>query len=537
MSTGGLLRSIALFIVLLLLCLVAGVTFLSGRDRAIDYPATAPDLLVPKFDTATIDFIPAYDQSKTIPFAAGAVVDIDNDGVDEVFLGGGTNQQDAIYQFQAGEFVDITAQTEWEKTTPDKTFSAVSLDLDKNGDNDLLVTRDSGVFVYYNVAGKFTAKKLALELDAETVPLSVAVSDLNRDGLYDIYVSGYIGRAFVQGETIFNKDYGGVSALFINKGNDSFEDVTKQAGLYYKHNTFQSIFIDIDNDGLEDLVVAHDTGQVRTWRNNGDLTFDNISNPSTDVFTYPMGIAVTDLANDGNPDFFFSNVGSTVPTKLVRGDLRVDQTLVKEWMLFKNNGNFKFEDTAEAAQLARYEFSWGAVFEDFNLDGLDDLVVSENYEGWPLHKLAVWRLDGRFLLQTADEKFIESGAESGVRNRQYGISPLVSDFNQDGYPDLIHVNLLGPQKVFLSQGGDQGYLKVKLANTVESVGAKVSVSLDDGSTLVQYFIVGEGLCSDQSHVLTFGLGDRSAKAVNITRLNGEPGNKTGNFRNELLSFK
>ncbi len=536
MSTGGLLRSIALVIVFLLLCAFAGVTYLSGRDRAIDYPASAADLVIPKFDKSVIDFIPSYDGTITIPFAAGAVVDIDNDGVDELFLGGGTNQQDAFYQFQDGQFVNITAQTDWLKNTPDKTFSAVSLDLDKNGDNDLLITRESGVFVYYNTDGKFAGKKLDLTIDPETVPLSVAVSDLNRDGLYDMYVSGYIGRAFVQGETIFNQDYGGVSALFINKGDDTFEDITKPAGLYYKHNTFQSMFIDIDNDGFEDLVVAHDTGQVRTYKNNGDLTFDNISNPSTDVFSYPMGIAVTDLANDGNPDFFFSNVGSTVPTKLVRGDLRDDQTLLREWMLFKNKGDFKFDDTAEAAQLAKYEFSWGAVFEDFNLDGRDDLAVSENYEGWPVHKLAMWRLDGRFLLQSDDEKFVESGAAAGVRNRHYGISPLVSDFNQDGYPDLVHVNLLGPQQVFISQGGNQGHLKVKLANTVESIGTKVTVTLDDESTIVQYFVVGEGLCSDQAHVLTFGLGDRNATSVDIKPLHGEPIVQTGKFRNQLLSF-
>jgi len=536
MSTGGLLRGIALFIVLLLICLFAGVTFVSSRDRAVDYSGSLDGLQVPQFDQFSIDFIPSYDASITIPFAAGAAVDIDNDGVDELFLGGGSNQQDAIYQFQNGSFVDITEQTGWIKATPDKTFSAVSLDLDNNGDNDLLITRDSGIFVYYNNSGTFTQKRVEITLDAETVPLSVAVADLNRDGLYDMYVSGYIAREFVQGETIFNQEYGGISGLFINQGDDRFEDITVSAGLYYKHNTFQSMFIDIDSDGLEDLVVAHDTGQVRTWKNNGNLTFENMSNPSSGVFSYPMGIAVTDLSNDGDPDFFFSNVGSTVPTKLVRGDLRDDQTLLTDWMLFETGGKFTFTDSAEAAQLAKYEFSWGAVFEDFNLDGLDDLAVSENYEGWPLHKLPLWRLDGRFLLQSPGGKFVEAGAESGVRNRYYGISPVVSDFNQDGYPDLIHVNLQGPQQVFMSKGGDQGYLKVKLANTVESIGSQVSVTLDDGSTLVQYFVVGEGLCSDQSHVLTFGLGDKTATEVTVKPLSGEPGTQAGNFKNQLLSF-
>ena len=93
-----------------------------------------------------------------------------------------------------------------------------------------------------------------------------------------------------------------------------------------------------------------------------------------------MGIAVTDLKNDGLPDFFFSNVGSTVPDTLVRGDLTDDQVLHKEWILFENQGDFTFTDVAARSQVADFEFSWGAIFEDFNLDGRDDLVVSETMQ-------------------------------------------------------------------------------------------------------------------------------------------------------------
>ena len=56
----------------------------------------------------------------------------------------------------------------------------------------------------------------------------------------------------------------------------------------YKHNTFQAVFYDADQDGDEDLIVAHDTGQVRTWKNNGDMKFENVKNPNSDVYSYPM---------------------------------------------------------------------------------------------------------------------------------------------------------------------------------------------------------------------------------------------------------
>lgn len=536
MSIGNLLKSILVFIVVLIILILASLTALVWHDRKVDYDISSEGLVIPAFTEQTIDFVPSYDKTQTLPFTASAIIDIDNDGIEEVFLGGGMEQADAFYRFTGGEFQDITVDTAWDKTFPDKTFSSVSLDVDANGDTDLIVTRQSGVWLYKNSGGTFTGEKLSLDLDAETVPLSVGVSDLNRDGHFDLFVAGYIARQFVEGETIFNQPYGGVSELFINNGDNTFEKITKQANMTYQHNTFLGVFIDVDNDLQEDLIVAHDTGQIRTWKNNGDLSFSNIPNPSSDSFAYPMGIGVTDLGNDGLPDFWFSNVGSTTPDFLVRGDLRDDQVLNTNWFMFKNHGNFEFEDVAPDVALANYEFSWGAVFEDFNLDGRDDLVVSENYIGWPLHGLKAWRLDGRFLLQTESGQFSEVSDKVNVVNREYGITPLVADFNQDGYPDLIHVNLLGPQKVFLSEAGAQGYLKVKLPDVVQSIGAKVKVDLDDGSTLYQYFVIGEGLVSDQTPIMTFGLNDATATTITVQRLDGSTRQQTGEFRNTLIDM-
>lgn len=536
MSIANLLITITKLVFVLLCVIFLLLTWLSIHDRRIDYDISSSGLVIPTFSEHTIAFKPSYDKTRTLPFAASAIVDIDSDGIEEVFFGGGIDQQDAIYQFRNGVFVDITASTNFQKSTPDKTFSAISLDFDEDGDNDLIVTRQSGVWYYTNQNATFSGTMLDLALDEETVPLSVGVADLNRDGHFDLFVAGYIARKYVQGETLFNADYGGVSELFINNGNNTFYKHTNEAGLSYKHNTFLGLFIDANNDQNEDLLVAHDTGTIRTWENQGDATFKNRNNPSSNSFAYPMGIAVTDLHNDGLPDFWFSNVGSTTPDFMVRGDLKEDQVLNKKWFMFKNKGNFVFSDIAAEVALADYEFSWGGVFEDFNLDGRDDLVVSENYVGWPLHTLPFWRLDGRFLLQTDSGKFAEVSKAVGVKNRSFGITPLTADFNQDGYPDLIHVNLLGTQKAFISNGGSQHYLKVRLPNTVASVSAKVTVTLKNGQKLNQFFIVGEGLVSDQSHTLIFGMNQQTATSVSVSYLNGSTDSRAGNFKNELISF-
>ena len=86
----------------------------------------------------------------------------------------------------------------------------------------------------------------------------------------------------------------------------------------------------------------------------------------------------------------------------MEGDLREDQVFNRKWILFRNDGGFKFTDVAKETKVADFEFSWGAIFEDFNLDGLQDLVVSENYVGFPPHKAPFLRLPGRFLLQRPD---------------------------------------------------------------------------------------------------------------------------------------
>src|SRR3546814_17194344 len=81
------------------------------------------------------------------------------------------------------------------------------------------------------------------------------------------------------------------------------------------------VFADIDNDGWADLVIAQDTGVVEIQRNNGDLSFGSLSNPTSSYLSYPMGIGAGDYDNEGPMDFYLRNVGTTLPDLMVRGDL------------------------------------------------------------------------------------------------------------------------------------------------------------------------------------------------------------------------
>lgn len=110
-----------------------------------------------------------------------------------------------------------------------------------------------------------------------------------------MYVATYLKPELVEGLNIFNKEgYGSNSILLLNNGDNTFKDITVEAGLEYLHNTFLGVFSDIDRDGDQDLVVAYDTGHVFTWRNEGKLKFTKANNPSSDLYGYPMGIGIGD---------------------------------------------------------------------------------------------------------------------------------------------------------------------------------------------------------------------------------------------------
>ncbi len=525
---------IPIVIVVALICVVV-VRF--SLDKRIPYEVSTANIIVPTFQSSYLDFDQQLKDSESLPFTASAVIDIDNNGVEELFIGGGPNQKDALFEYVGGQFKLLDPGIIDKPEIQDASFGASVIDVDANGFSDLIISRTSGVWLYLNENGRFSGRKLDLPLDNDTSPLSVAIADINRDGHFDMYVSGYIKKELVEGQNIFNKeDYGGTSRMFLNNGDDSFTDITETSGLYYKHNTFMGIFVDVDNDGLEDLIVAHDTGQVRTWRNLGNNKFQNMPNPNSNEYSYPMGIAVTDYLNDGLVDLFFSNVGSTPPSFLVTGDLRSDQVFNPDWIMFRNMGGFEFEDIAEQAKLAAYEFSWGAIFEDFNLDGLDDLVVSENYIGFPPHKIPLLRLPGRFLMQTETGEFAATGKQSGVINTGYSISPITADFNNDGYPDLVHINIAGKPKAFINDGGEANYLKVQLPDTISSIAAKIRVTLSNGEFLHRDFVSGEGLCSDQSHIQIFGLDNATATNIAVKYINGETEVRSGEFVNTLVRF-
>ena len=149
------------------------------------------------FEAVALPFVHEADLVNSLPFLASAAIDINGDGQDELFLGGGDAQADAMFAFKNNGFEKLPLT--FDKGAVDATHGAATMDIDNDGDTDLFTARESGVWFHENVGGKFTSVNLGLGLADNTVPLSIGFGDINKDGLADMYVAGYIKIALVEG--------------------------------------------------------------------------------------------------------------------------------------------------------------------------------------------------------------------------------------------------------------------------------------------------------------------------------------------------
>lgn len=246
----------------------------------------------------------------------------------------------------------------------------------------------------------------------------VAFADINNDGLVDIYVS--------------NK--GGANKLYLNKGNEKFEDVTARAGKGIDDPGFTlgSIFGDYDNDGFADLYLAkggqYEIEANRLFHNNGDGTFTDVTDKAgvgLKAFTY--GASFVDYDNDGFLDIYCANYG--VGAKNV---------------LYRNNGNGTFTDVTDRAGVGDPSWSWMGVWADVNNDNFPDLyVVNGRYpDGEP----------NRLYLNNRNGTFTDISKKAGVDDPNWGLGAAFADIDNDGDLDLYVSNYVGGNNLYLNKG-------------------------------------------------------------------------------------
>jgi len=209
------------------------------------------------------------------PYSGSSVLVMNDNNY--IFIGGGDQQDDVLllYNTETKKFDNVIS--EYNISDKSATYSAVSIDIDGDGLNDLVVGRENGVTLYKQTKGK-KFKKIPILGKKDKVPLGLSISDFNKDGRPDIYVSYFTPKSKYRGTVFNDPSHSRTNVLLKNtskgKKDLSFEDVTVKTKSGGKYNTFSSAWVDLNNDTYPDLVLANDSGEIEILKNKGGKGFE-----------------------------------------------------------------------------------------------------------------------------------------------------------------------------------------------------------------------------------------------------------------------
>lgn len=260
----------------------------------------------------------------------------------------------------------------------------------------------------------------------------VSVGDINQDGLLDIYFSGNMVS----------------DRLYINKGDFKFEDITESAGLGKAKGFKTGVnMIDINHDGLLDIYVCRsvlpnpDLRRNLLYINNGDLTF---TERSRDYGLDDPGYSVQSYFFDANSDGILEayilnhpkNMNDANNIKVIKNE-KGDLELAKEDNFKYISNRYyvkkigKYIDMTKEANLLDVSFGLSAVTSDFNNDGLTDIYVANDY----IKPDRLWINKGNHTYEEQSSKFFKHISFSSMGSDY-------ADINNDGKQDLMVLDML-----------------------------------------------------------------------------------------------
>jgi enediyne biosynthesis protein E4 len=328
-----------------------------------------------------------------------ALLDYDNDGWLDIYMVNGSTY-DALsgkaepphaalfHNNHDGTFTNVADKA---GVTNDRWGFGVAIgDYDNDGWPDIYVSNYGKNRLYRNNRdGTFTDVAEAAGVALGNWSTGATFGDYDGDGRLDLFVPGYIhwdmshlppapssaphAISFCQfrGASVMCGPrglQGEPDHLFHNNGDGTFTDVSVQAGVADQQHSrygFTSVFVDLDNDGKVDLVVANDSTPNYLYVNNGDGTFKDVSYPSGFALnqdgqeTANMGMAIGDYRNNGLLDLY---------TGTFSDDYKP---------LFRDEGKARFTEIATEMGMAdvTYPFlTWSTEFIDYDNDGWKDIV-------------------------------------------------------------------------------------------------------------------------------------------------------------------
>lgn len=512
-----------------------------------------------------------------------AVGDIDNDGIDEIYVcqpGGLANR---LYKNRGGVFEDITEKSGVGVLDP--TSSALFLDLRNSGHQDLVVLRPDGPLLFVNQGGgRFAHQPRAFRF--RTTPqgsfTGMAAADYDRDGRLDLYLCTYSffrdGSQYRYPTPYHDAQNGPANFLFHNElsadGSGMLSDVTESVGLNHNNNhfSFASAWCDYNADGWPDLYVANDFGRKNLYKNDHSKFRDVAAEAGVEDIGDGMSASWFDYDGDGRPDLYVSNMWSDAGQRIVSQKSEIWKRHAKGNSLFRNKGDGTFEDTGAAEGVEMGRWAWASDGVDFDNDGVPEILIATgmltnksetDLESFFWRKVATaspttaqpdaaYENGWNALSRAVHEQYSEAARQPNVfyvrrggRYRDFsGVSGLdfaddsrafaVTDLDGDGNVDLLLKSRLGPQvRVFQNNcGTNHRSIAFRLRGTKsnrDAIGARMEV---DGK--VKFVSAGSGYLSQHTKVLHFGLGNN--EVANLVRIEWPSGTRQ-EFQNLACGFR
>ena len=508
-----------------------------------------------------------------------AIGDVDGDGLEDVYVAQNGGLPNLLLRHNTdGTVTDISAQAGVDFL--DYTSGVLIVDIDNDGDSDLLAAMGHRVLVLYNDGNARFVPGAILPAPDETRIYMITAADFDNDGDLDVYGCRYHDTSGGMRIPVpyHDANNGPSNILWRNDGGRTFTDATVESGLDVNNRrfSFAACWEDYDRDGDLDVYVSNDFGRNNLYRNDGGTFVDVAPQAGAEDMAAGMGVTWSDFDLDGDTDLYVSNMYTAAGIRIThQADFRPDgdyddrsayQKHARGNTLLANNGDGTLVDVTDRAGVARGHWAWGALFVDFNNDGLEDLYVPSGFisnqrEGpdlqgffwrrvvgasrsdpqgtdpyknaWAaiaslLHRGASWAGYERnsAYLNCGQGCFVDISALTGLDFRDDGRAVASVDWDGDLDLDLWIMNRTGPQLRFARNNYDdpQSALAIRLLGVQANraaIGARLELTAET-RRLSRTVYAGSGFVAQSSKWLHFGLsGADEAKEVVIFWPGGE----------------
>jgi hypothetical protein len=471
-----------------------------------------------------------------------ALFDYDNDGRLDIFFVNGTPLSDptakgTVPQKTGAEYWNRLYHQKKDGTFEDVTEKAglagvgygmgvAAGDYDNDGHEDLYVTAYGGNRLYHNNGdGTFTDVTEKSGTGGSGWSTSAAWVDLDNDGLLDLVVLRYLQWEF---EDIFCGEhregyraychpdvFQPISALvYHNDGHGHFTEISAKVGLNKPGKGLGIALADFDRDGKVDIVVANDSMLEFLYRNKGDGTFEETG-------------LTAEIAVDGDGRTY-AGMGVDFQDYNNDGlpDLVITNLANQKYALYKNNGDGSFTYDSYMSGIGGMTLlhsGWGIHFLDYDNDGLKDLLVTQGHDLDTI-QLSFPQLrykEPMLLARNTGKRFVDVSAQSGAVFQQAwaGRGMAVGDLDNDGRVDAVVTTNDGPAYVLHNETATTNHwLTLALTghrSNRDGIGAEVRVTTSTGTQTVTVSTAGSYLSSNDKRA-HFGLGkDAAASKVEI----------------------